>query len=80
MSTYIAYIESPLQAFNLIELLDVKKITIDLLVINKKTTNSILNYKQIMNIISMVKYKVLVTIDIEGTLRNSFKIKKSWKR
>lgn len=79
MSNYIAYIESPLQAFNLIELLDAKEITIDLLIINKKTTNSLLNYKQIMNIISMVRHKVLVTIDIEGTLRNSFKIKRELK-
>lgn len=80
MSKYIAYIESPLQAFNLIELLDTKKITIDLLIVNKKTTNSLLNYKQIMNVISMVRHRVLVTIDIEGTLRNSFKIKRELKK
>ncbi len=79
MDTYIAYIESPLQAFNLIEFLDVKKISLEILIINKKTENSALNYNQIMNIVDMIKYKKLVVIDVEGTLKNSLKIKSALK-
>ena len=79
MDTYIAYIESPLQAFNLIEFLDEKNITLEILIINKKTENSALNYNQMMNIVDIIKYKKLVAIDVEGTLKNSLKIKRALK-
>ncbi|WPC48568.1 hypothetical protein [Serratia marcescens] len=49
------------------------------MIINKKTENSALNYNQIMNIVDMIKYKKLVVIDVEGTLKNSLKIKSALK-
>ncbi|VFS26173.1 Uncharacterised protein [Serratia liquefaciens] len=74
MSKYIAYIESPLQAFNLIEYLDAKNIVLDLLIVNKRSANSALNHGQIVYLLNMIKHRSLETIDVEGKLGNAFDI------
>lgn len=74
---YLAYIESPLQAFNLLEYAEVNKITIDILIVNKKTTVSLHNYSQISFVLSKLKAKTLFEIDIEAGKKNIFKIKKT---
>ncbi|VEA64242.1 Uncharacterised protein [Serratia plymuthica] len=79
MSKHIAYIESPLQAFNLIEYLDAKNITLDLLIVNKRSANSSLNHGQIVYLLSMIRHKTLKTIDVEGHLGNVLDIRKELK-
>ncbi|MGK8843753.1 hypothetical protein ACRS8K_10320 [Serratia marcescens] len=79
MSKYIAYIESPLQAFNLIEYLDAKNIVLDLLIVNKRSANSALNHGQIVYLLNMIKHRSLETIDVEGKLGNAFDIKRQLK-
>ncbi|WP_368926845.1 hypothetical protein [Serratia marcescens] len=79
MSKYIAYIESPLQAFNLIEYLDAKNIVLDLLIVNKRSANSALNHGQIVYLLKMIKHRSLETIDVEGKLGNAFEIKRQLK-
>ncbi|WP_447883908.1 polysialyltransferase family glycosyltransferase [Serratia fonticola] len=79
MTKYIAYIESPLQAFNLIEYLDVNNITLSLLVINKRTENSALNYGQISYLLNMIKHCKSVTIDVEGKLNRIIDIRRELK-
>ncbi|EFE93679.1 polysialyltransferase family glycosyltransferase [Serratia odorifera] len=76
MSKYIAYIESPLQAFNLIEYLDAKEIVLDLLIVNKRTANSPLNHGQISYLLNMIQHRSLMTIDVEGTLGKVMEIRK----
>ncbi|ASM16019.1 hypothetical protein [Serratia marcescens] len=79
MSKYIAYIESPLQAFNLIEYLDANDIMLDLLIVNKRSANSALNHGQIVYLLKMIKHRSLKTIDAEGNLGNAFDIKRQLK-
>ncbi|WP_329906417.1 hypothetical protein [Serratia quinivorans] len=79
MSKHIAYIESPLQAFNLIEYLDVKNITLDLLIVNKRSANSALNHGQIVYLLKMIRHKTLKTIDVEGYLGKVLDIRKELK-
>lgn len=79
MSKHIAYIESPLQAFNLIEYLDAHNITLDLLIVNKRSANSILNHGQIVYLLNMIRHKVLKTIDVEGYLGKVLDIRKELK-
>ncbi|WBL72090.1 polysialyltransferase family glycosyltransferase [Serratia liquefaciens] len=79
MSKHIAYIESPLQAFNLIEYLDAKNITLDLLIVNKRSANSALNHGQIVYLLQMIRHKTLKTIDVEGYLGKVFDIRSELK-
>lgn len=76
MAKYIAYIESPLQAFNLIEYLDVNNLVLDLLIINKRTKNSPFNHSQIVYLVNMVKYHSIMTIDVEGQLNKVIDIRR----
>lgn len=66
MSKYIAYIESPLQAFNLIEYLDAKNIVLDLLIVNKRSANSALNHGQIVYLLNMIKHRSWKPLMLKG--------------
>ncbi|MEQ0228529.1 hypothetical protein ABLV17_12170 [Klebsiella sp. CN_Kp091] len=72
---YLAYIESPLQAFNLMEYVNNNDITVDLLVINKKSAVSNLNYSQICYVLKYFKYREVISTDIESNRHNIAKIK-----
>lgn len=73
---YFAYIESPLQAFNLMEYTGFANIEIDILIINKKTLVSKKNYPQILSVVKNIKIKKIIDIDIESGKGNVLKI---WK-
>lgn len=69
----IAYIESPLQMFNLIEYTKANNLNINLLVLNKKTETSESNYTQIIRLIKFIDFKNKVEIDLEGEKKNLLK-------
>lgn len=72
---YLAYIESPLQAFNLMEFVNKNGITLDYLVVNKKTLVSKLNYSQICYVLKYIKCLNVSYIDVESNKSNISKIK-----
>ena len=72
---YLAYIESPLQAFNLMEYAGFHKIEIDIVIINKKTSVSKKNHTQILSVIKNIKINRLIEIDIEAGKKNIVKIR-----
>ncbi|MEX2976138.1 hypothetical protein AB4J97_04275 [Serratia fonticola] len=77
MISNIAYIESPLQAFNLVEYLDTNNLVLDLLIINKRTEISPQNYEQISYLLNFINYKSLMTIDVEVRLGKLLSISRS---
>jgi len=73
---YLAYIESPLQAFNLMEYIDKYNLELDILIINKKSSVSTTNFSQICSVISNFNIKKTIEIDIEAGKKNVLKVKR----
>lgn len=71
---YLAYIESPLQAFNLMEYAGRYQIIIDTVIINKKSIVSKKNHIQILSVIKNIKINKIIEIDLEAGKKNIFKI------
>lgn len=72
---YLGYVESPLQAFNLMEYVDFYNIDIDVLVVNSKSLISSTNHSQILSVIKFLRFKEVVFLDLESNKKNLFKIK-----
>ncbi len=72
---FIAYIESPLQAFNLMEYIFYKNISLDILVVNKNSSVSARNYEQICFVLKFIESKNIILIDIKPSRKNVFSVR-----
>lgn len=72
---FVAYIESPLQAFNLLEYLSYENISLDILIVNKNSLVSERNYEQICFVLKFIKSKDIRLIDIKPSRKDLFSVR-----